>query len=56
MQNLSALGLTEASVPHFVLRMPWAAHGCDYVFSGPCGQVSTFAVERFLGTVLRTGE
>ena len=48
--------LMEAGVPHFVLQMPWAAHGCDYVFSGPCGQVSTFAVERFLDTVLHTEE
>lgn len=44
--------LLEADVPHFVLRMPWAAHGCDYVFRGPCGQISTFTVERFLAAVL----
>ena len=44
--------LLEADVPHFVLRMPWAAHGCDYVFRGPCGQISTYAVERFLAAVL----
>ena len=36
-----------------VVRMPWATHGCDYVFSGPCGQISTFAIEQFLGAVLR---
>ena len=29
-----------------------AAHGCDYVFSGPCGQITTYAVECFLSTVL----
>ena len=29
--------------------LPWATHGCDYVFAGPCGQISTYAVERFLG-------
>ena len=45
--------LIEAGVPHMVVRMPWATHGCDYVFSGPCGQISTFAIEQFLGAVLR---
>ena len=44
--------LLEAGVPNLVVRMPWATHGCDYVFSGPCGQVSTYAIEQFLGTVL----
>ena len=48
--------LIEAGVPHHVVRMPWATHGCDYVFSGPCGQISTYAVERFLGAILRDGE
>jgi len=47
--RLSALG-----VPHYFLDMPWATHGCDYVFAGPCGQISTYAVERFLARV--TGE
>lgn len=45
--------LLEEAVPHVVLRLPWATHGCDYVFSGPCGQLTTFAVEQFLGSVLR---
>lgn len=45
--RLSALG-----VPHYFLDLPWATHGCDYVFAGPCGQMSTFAVERFLAGVL----
>lgn len=45
--------LIDAGVPHAVVRMPWATHGCDFVFSGPCGQVSTYAVERFLATMLR---
>ena len=44
--------LMDAGVPHAVVRLPWATHGCDYVFSGPCGQVATYAVERFLGAVL----
>ena len=45
--------LIDAGVPHVVVRMPWATHGCDYVFSGPCGQVSTYAVEQFLAATLR---
>ena len=44
--------LIDAGVPHAVVRLPWATHGCDYVFSGPCGQVSTYAVERFLASIL----
>lgn len=44
--------LIEAGVPHFILRLPWAVHGCDYIFSGPCGQLSTYAVEWFLRTVM----
>lgn len=44
--------LLRASVPHLLLRLPWAVHGCDYLFRGPCGQVSTYAIERFLAAVL----
>ena len=44
--------LLDAGVPHAVVRLPWATHGCDYIFSGPCGQIATYAVERFLGAVL----
>ena len=45
--------LKMAGVPHYYLSMPWATHGCDYNFSGPCGQLSTYAVERFLGFAFR---
>ena len=44
--------LIRAHVPYLFLRLPWAAHGCDYLFSGPCGQITTYAVERFLSAVL----
>lgn len=44
--------LAAAGVPHYFLNMPWATHGCDYNFNGPCGQLSTYAVERFLGFAL----
>jgi len=45
--------LAAAGVPHYFLNMPWATHGCDYNFNGPCGQLSTYAVERFLEFALR---
>ncbi len=44
--------LTEAGRPFFYLRLPWATHGCDANLSGPCGQLSTYAVERFLAAVM----
>jgi len=48
-----AAKLAAANRPHFFLRLPWATHGCDYNFSGPCGQLSTYAIENFLGEVMR---
>ncbi len=44
--------LLRARVPHLYLQLPWAVHGCDYLLRGPCGQVTTYAVERFLAAVL----
>ncbi|MDP7477851.1 MAG: alpha/beta hydrolase [Vicinamibacterales bacterium] len=44
--------LMRSKVPHLYLRLPWAVHGCDYLFNGPCGQITTYAVERFLSEVL----
>jgi acetyl esterase/lipase len=43
--------LAAAGRPHLLLRLPWATHGCDYAFSGPCGRISTAAVEHFLAVV-----
>jgi acetyl esterase/lipase len=37
--------------PFFYLKLPWATHGCDANLSGPSGQLSTYAVERFLEAV-----
>lgn len=45
--------LAAARRPHYLVELPWATHGCDYVFNGPCGQVTRFAIERFLGAVTR---
>jgi acetyl esterase/lipase len=45
--------LAQAQRPHYFLRLPWATHGCDFNFSGPSGQISTYVVERFLAAVTR---
>lgn len=37
---------------HLLLRLPWATHGCDANLSGPSGQLSTYAIDRFLANVL----
>jgi acetyl esterase/lipase len=44
--------LTELGVKHVLVELPWASHACDYFLRGPCGQVSTFAVEQFLARIL----
>lgn len=46
-----AARLAVDGCPHLYLRLPWATHGCDVNFSGPSGQISTYAVERFLAAV-----
>lgn len=43
--------LERAGRRHLFLMLPWATHACDYNFSGPGGQLSTYAVERFLAQV-----
>ncbi len=45
--------LTEAGRPHYYLPLPWATHCSDFIYGGPTGQLSTYAVERFLAAVLR---
>ena len=44
--------LQKSGVKHLFLRLPWATHGCDKSFAGPCGQIVTYAVERFLDSVM----
>jgi acetyl esterase/lipase len=44
--------LDELAVPSFALLLPWATHGCDANLAGPSGQLSTFAIERFLAFAL----
>jgi acetyl esterase/lipase len=45
--------LAAAGRPHLLLGLPWATHGADFNFSGPSGQLSTYAIEHFLGAVMR---
>jgi acetyl esterase/lipase len=43
--------LNASGVPHYLLTLPWATHGCDYNLSGPSGQLSTYCVEYFLQSI-----
>ena len=45
--------LAAAGRPHLLLYLPWATHGGDANFSGPSGQLSTYAIERFLASAMR---
>lgn len=45
--------LEKFRVAHLYLRLPWATHGFDHNLRGPGGQISTYAVERFMRSVLR---
>ena len=45
-EKLKAMG-----VPHYCLRIPWATHGCEYELRSPSGQLSVYAMERFLAAV-----
>jgi acetyl esterase/lipase len=40
--------LTAAGVENLHLELSWAAHGCEANPNGPCGQLTTWAVRRFL--------
>ncbi|MEO5641704.1 MAG: alpha/beta hydrolase [Bacteroidia bacterium] len=44
--------LDEFHVKNYFLNLHCATHGCDYNLSGPSGQISTFAVERFIASVI----
>lgn len=45
--------LERLGVPHFLVDLPWAPHGYDWVFRGPGSQISLFFLERFLAGVTR---
>ena len=48
-----AVRLAAYDRPQLLLTLPWATHGCDINFSGPCGQLSTYAIERFIAAVTK---
>lgn len=45
--------LTDNNVPHYMLSLPWATHGCDYTLNGPSGQLATYAVGYFAKHVIK---
>ncbi len=45
--------LRASGVPQLEIRFPWATHGLDANLAGPGGQISTYAIERFLAYVTR---
>lgn len=44
--------LQQNGVKHYWLKLPWATHGFDYNLNGPGGQLSTYAVTKFLNAVI----
>ncbi|MBI3802695.1 MAG: alpha/beta hydrolase [Nitrospirae bacterium] len=48
-----AARLEEVGRPALLLSLPWATHACDAHFNGPCGQISAYAIERFLAAVTK---
>lgn len=50
-----AARLREAGRPYFRLYLPWGTHGCDANLSGPSGQLSLYAVDRFLAYAFHPG-
>jgi acetyl esterase/lipase len=45
--------LSDHNIPHYLLSLPWATHGCDYTLNGPSGQLTTFAVAYFAKQVVK---
>lgn len=43
--------LEQNGIKHYWLKLPWATHGFDFNLRGPGGQLSTYAVDRFLANV-----
>ena len=44
--------LNQYGIKNYLLDLPWATHGCDFNINGPGGQVTTFAIERFIKSVV----
>jgi acetyl esterase/lipase len=45
--------LTDAGAPHLFVSLPWATHAFEYNLNGPGGQLTTYAVDWFLGAVTK---
>ncbi len=45
--------LAEHGVPHVFVSLPWASHAFEFNLHGPGGQLTTYALERFLAAVCR---
>lgn len=45
--------LAANKIPHYMLSLPWATHGCDYTLKGPSGQLTTYAVQYFVNHVVK---
>ncbi|MBS7564625.1 alpha/beta hydrolase [Mucilaginibacter sp. Bleaf8] len=45
--------LQSNGIPHYWLQLHWATHGFDYHLNGPGGQLSAYAVNRFLQSVVK---
>lgn len=45
--------LDSFDVPNAFVSLPWATHGCDFNPRGPSGQLSWYALERFLAAVTK---
>jgi len=48
------LKLEQYNIKHYWLKLPWATHGFDFNLNGPAGQLSTYAVTRFLNSIVKT--
>ena len=48
-----AARLSQLGVPNLLVSMPWATHALEFNTSGPSGQLASYSVERFLGSVCR---
>lgn len=48
--------LNELKVPNYYLEFNYATHGCDYSIKSPAGQVGTYAIMRFLQSVIEKGK
>jgi acetyl esterase/lipase len=48
--------LNELKVLNYYLEFNYATHGCDYSIKSPAGQVGTYAIMRFLQSVIKKGK